>query len=39
MIPAELLAVPGDWQVEIVNRVSDFDEYTTTIRVPIRPAG
>ena len=39
VIPAEILGVPGDWEAEIINRVSAFDEYTTTIRVPIRPAG
>jgi copper transport protein len=28
--------VKGDWQVEVVARVSDFDEYRTSVKVPIR---
>jgi copper transport protein len=32
-----LLLVPGgEWDVEIIDRVSDFDEYTTTVQVPVR---
>jgi copper transport protein len=28
--------VRGDWRVEVVARVSEFDEYSTTLKVPIR---
>ena len=28
--------VRGDWRVEVVARVSEFDEYRTTLKVPIR---
>ena len=32
-----LQLVPGgDWQLAVTDRVSDFDEYTTTIKVPVR---
>lgn len=30
------LTLAGDWTIEVVERVSEFDEYTTTIKVPIR---
>ena len=30
------LGLEGDWRVEVVARVSDFDEYRTTVKVPIR---
>ena len=26
----------GDWRLEVTDRVSDFDEYTTTLKVPVR---
>ena len=32
-----LQLVPGgDWKLEVTDRVSDFDEYTTTLKVPVR---
>lgn len=31
-----LLTPGGDWQLQITDRVSEFDEYTKTVRVPIR---
>jgi copper transport protein len=31
-----VFGVPGDWQVQLTSRVSDFDEYTTTAKVPIK---
>ncbi|MDW5597539.1 CopD family protein [Conexibacter stalactiti] len=30
------LGVPGDWTVRVAVRISDFDEYTTRVEVPIR---
>jgi copper transport protein len=30
------LAPGGDWQLAVTDRVSDFDEYTTTLKVPVR---
>ncbi len=30
------LTLAGDWTIRVVDRVSEFDEYTTTIKVPIR---
>lgn len=30
------LTLAGDWTIRVVDRVSEFDEYTTTINVPIR---
>lgn len=30
------LGVPGTWSVRVAVRVSDFDEYTTRVEVPIR---
>jgi copper transport protein len=26
----------GDWSIEVTDRVSDFDEYTTTVKAPVR---
>ncbi|HZR94661.1 MAG TPA: CopD family protein [Gaiellaceae bacterium] len=31
-----VLGIPGTWSVSITARVSDFDEYTTDLQVPIR---
>ena len=32
-----LQLVPGgDWKLDVTDRVSDFDEYTTTLKVPVR---
>lgn len=36
VLPAALLNVPGTWQVQITVRVSQFDEYTTVVKVPVR---
>jgi copper transport protein len=30
------LAPAGDWRVTVTNRVSDFDEYETKLKVPVR---
>ena len=30
------LGAPGDWQVDVAVRVSDFDEYTAKLEVPVR---
>ncbi|PTL58822.1 copper resistance CopC/CopD family protein [Paraconexibacter algicola] len=30
------LTLAGEWEIRIVDRVSEFDEYATTIKVPIR---
>jgi copper transport protein len=30
------LSPGGDWRVRVTDRVSDFDEYTTTLKVPVR---
>lgn len=30
------LTLAGDWTIEVVQRVSEFDEYRTTLKVPIR---
>jgi copper transport protein len=31
-----VFGVPGDWQVRVISRVSEFDEYSTTLKVPIK---
>jgi hypothetical protein len=31
-----VFGVPGDWQVRILSRVSEFDENSATLKVPIR---
>lgn len=36
VIPDALLNAPGEWEVELVLRVSAFDEYTKKIAVPVR---
>jgi hypothetical protein len=28
--------VRGDWRMQVIARVSEFDEYRTTVKVPIR---
>jgi copper transport protein len=33
---AVTLSPGGDWRVAVTDRVSDFDEYTTTVKVPVR---
>ncbi len=35
-IPDALLSVPGTWKIEVVLRVSAFDEFTKDFEVPIR---
>ena len=30
------LVPAGDWQITVTDRVSDFDEYTGTLKVPVR---
>jgi copper transport protein len=30
------LAPGGDWRLTVTDRVSDFDEYVTTLKVPVR---
>ena len=35
-IPAADLVPGGTWRIEVDARVSDFDQYTATVRVPIR---
>jgi copper transport protein len=30
------LAPAGAWRLQITDRVSEFDQYTTTVRVPVR---
>jgi copper transport protein len=36
VVPAADFGVKGDWQVKLTGRVSEFDQYETTIKVPIR---
>ncbi len=36
VVPAADFGVKGDWQVKLTGRVSDFDQYEATVRVPIR---
>ncbi len=36
VVSGAAFGVKGDWEVEVVARVSDFDEYRTTVKVPIR---
>ena len=36
VVSGAALGVAGDWNVEIVSRVSDFDEYRARLTVPIR---
>jgi copper transport protein len=36
VMPATDFGAQGDWQVRIVDRVSQFDQYETTVKVPIR---
>ena len=36
VIDSALLSAEGTWEVQIAARVSEFDEYTRTIEVPIR---
>jgi copper transport protein len=33
---AVTLSPGGDWRVAVTDRVSDFDEYTTTVKVAVR---
>jgi len=35
-LTADVLSVPGQWQVEVVGQVSEFDEARTTISFPVR---
>lgn len=36
LVPRAVLGVAGDWRVRVTMRVSSFDAYTTTLRVPVR---
>jgi copper transport protein len=36
VIPALDFVPAGDWEVELVDRVSDFDQYETKVKVPIK---
>ncbi|MBV9212681.1 MAG: copper resistance protein CopC/CopD [Actinobacteria bacterium] len=36
IVPGALLSVPGTWQLTVTVLVTKFDEYTTTVKVPIR---
>jgi copper transport protein len=36
VVTGAALGVSGDWTVEVVARVSDFDEYRTRLHVPVR---
>jgi copper transport protein len=36
VVPAADFGVKGDWEVKLVGLVSEFDQYETTIKVPIR---
>jgi copper transport protein len=36
VLPGALFTVPGRWDVRVTVRVSEFDEYSTTLEVPIR---
>jgi copper transport protein len=36
VMPATDFGVKGDWQIRFQNRVSEFDQYETTVEVPIR---
>ena len=33
---AVVLSPGGDWRLEVTDRVSDFDEYTTTVKAHVR---
>jgi copper transport protein len=33
---AVTLSPAGDWAIDVTDRVSDFDEYTTTVKAPVR---
>ena len=35
-VPAATLGVPGSWTLGIAMRVSEFDQFTTTVKVPVR---
>lgn len=36
VVPASPFGVAGDWRLEVTSRVSEFDEYQTSVQVPIR---
>jgi copper transport protein len=36
VVPAAVLGVSGTWEVQVTVRVSAFDEYLTTVEVPVR---
>jgi copper transport protein len=36
VVSGATFGVKGDWTVEITSRVSDFDEFRTTLEVPVR---
>jgi len=33
---ALVLSPGGDWRLQVTDRVSEFDEYTTTVKAPVR---
>ncbi len=36
VVPAATLSPGGDWEILIADRVSEFDEYSTTAEVTVR---
>ena len=36
VVQGALLSVPGTWQVQVTLRTSEFDEFTTTMKVRVR---
>jgi copper transport protein len=36
VVPGAVLGVSGTWEVQVTVRVSAFDEYLTTVEVPVR---
>jgi copper transport protein len=36
LVPSAPLAIAGDWQLEVAVRRGEFDEWTSTLSVPIR---
>lgn len=36
VLPGLVLGVPGDWKLTVSERVSEFDEYTATLKVPVQ---
>jgi len=36
VVPSAVLGAPGTWRIDVVARISDFDEYAKTVQVPVR---